>query len=143
MDNTLEAVKSIAAPSKYQQLIFKDMALKGISLCIKVRLVLSRNKHIAKLYVVQMTTKENGKDVFMVAEGGSLEGLSSKIGGYLHRDVLCWKTLNAEDIDGRVVERKVRNKAVHLANPHVRTMTCICKYTPCKKYLFICIIRQA
>ena len=36
MDNTLEAIKSIEAPSKYEQLIFKDMRLKGVSLCIKV-----------------------------------------------------------------------------------------------------------
>jgi hypothetical protein len=67
-----------------------------------------------------MTTKENNKDVFMVAEGGSLQGLSSKIGEYLNREVLIWQTLNADDIDGRVVERKVRNKSRMLVNPHVR-----------------------
>jgi hypothetical protein len=37
MDNTLEAMKSIAAPSKYPNSIFKDnMKLKGISFCIMV-----------------------------------------------------------------------------------------------------------
>ena len=52
-----------------------------------------------------MATKENNKDVFLVAEGGSLEGLASMVGGYLHKDVLFWNTFNFEDIEGRVVDR--------------------------------------
>jgi hypothetical protein len=70
-----------------------------------------------------MATKENNKDVFLVAEGGSLEGLASKVGGYLQKDVLFWNTFNFEDIEGRVVDRKVRNKKSNLDNPHVSCFT--------------------
>ncbi len=66
-----------------------------------------------------MPSTENNKDVFMVVEGGSLRGLCSKISQFLRRDVLIWQTLIEEDIEGRVTERKMRNKPVQQCDPHV------------------------
>jgi hypothetical protein len=67
----------------------------------------------------EMSSQENNKDVFMMVEGGSLRGLSDNLRTHLTREVLLWQTLTPEDIEGRVVERKIRNKITRLPNPHV------------------------